>query len=77
MTQRKGSYRPQRFIAVLFSCKEERMKETEKQIPSFKKKLGNTTYTVKVHFEENSTETLVDKVKRLIVNDCMENQRKG
>ena len=53
------------------------MKETEKQIPSFKKKLGNTTYTVKVHFDENRTETLVDKVKRLIVNDCMENQRKG
>lgn len=41
------------------------MKETEKQIPSFKKKLGNTTYTVKVHFDENSTETLVDKVKSL------------
>lgn len=41
------------------------MKETEKQIPSFKKKLDNTTYTVKVHFDESSTETLVDKVKSL------------
>ena len=41
------------------------MKETEKQTPSFKKKLGNTTYTVKVHCDENSTETLVDKVKSL------------
>ncbi len=53
------------------------MTETEKYIPSFKKKLGNTTYTVKVHFDESSTETLADKVKRMIINDCMENQKKG
>ncbi|MBO5030439.1 MAG: transposon-encoded TnpW family protein [Lachnospiraceae bacterium] len=53
------------------------MTETEKHIPSFKKKLGNTTYTVKVHFDENSKETFEDRVKRLIVNDCIENQRKA
>ncbi|MBP3808689.1 MAG: transposon-encoded TnpW family protein [Eubacterium sp.] len=33
--------------------------------------LGRTKYIVNVHFDENSKETYADKVKRLIVNDCM------
>ena len=44
---------------------------------SFKQKLGNTTYNVTVHFNENSTETFEDKVKRLIINDCMEERKKA
>lgn len=44
---------------------------------SFKQKLGNTTYNVTVHFNENSTETFEDKVKRLIINACMEERKKA
>ena len=44
---------------------------------SFKRKLGNTTYNVTVHFNENSTETFEDKVKRLIINACMKERKKA
>ena len=39
--------------------------------PVLVKKIGNTTYNVVVHFSETSKETLEDKVKRLIQNDCV------
>lgn len=38
--------------------------------PMLVKKIGKTTYNVVVHFSETSKETLEDKVKRLILNDC-------
>ena len=34
------------------------------------KKIGKTTYHVKIHFSETSKETMSDKIKRLILNDC-------
>ena len=34
------------------------------------KKIGNTTYQVKIHFSTTSKETMSDKIKRLIINDC-------
>lgn len=52
------------------------MAENERKTPSFKKKLGNTTYTVKVHFSEDTEKTFKDKVQRLIVNDCMVERKK-
>ncbi|MFI3141777.1 MAG: transposon-encoded TnpW family protein [Clostridia bacterium] len=36
---------------------------------SFKKQLGNTTYTVGMHFSETSKETLEGKLQRLILNE--------
>ncbi len=33
------------------------------------KKIGKTTYRVKIHFSETSNETMSDKIKRLILND--------
>ena len=33
------------------------------------KKIGKTTYLVKIHFSETSKETMSDKIKRLILND--------
>ncbi|MGY3666027.1 MAG: transposon-encoded TnpW family protein [Roseburia sp. 1XD42-69] len=33
------------------------------------KKIGKTTYCVKIHFSETSKETMSDKIKRLILND--------
>ncbi len=34
------------------------------------KKIGRTTYKVTVHFSQTSTETIADKIKRLIQNDA-------
>ena len=37
--------------------------------PALVKKIGKTTYKVRVHFSNTSTETMSDKIKRLILND--------
>ncbi len=31
--------------------------------------IGNTTYKVNLHFSPTATETLLDKVKRMLIND--------
>lgn len=38
---------------------------------TFDMQLGRTKYIVNVHFDKNSKETYADKVKRLIITDCM------
>ena len=43
------------------------VKETPQ--PVMVKKIGKTTYRVKIHFSETSKETMSDKIKRLILND--------
>lgn len=40
------------------------------------KRVGNTTYKVKVVFNENSTETMEDKIIRIIRNDLLANEEK-
>ena len=42
----------------------------EMEQPAIVKKIGNTTYRVKIHFSTTSKETMSDKIKRLIMNDC-------
>ena len=42
----------------------------EMEQPAIVKKIGNTTYRVKIHFSTTSKETMSDKIKRLIINDC-------
>ncbi len=45
--------------------------------PSMVKKIGNITYRVWAHFSETSTETMEDKIKRLLqdeVRQMMENE---
>ncbi len=37
--------------------------------PVMIKKIGKTTYRVKIHFSETSKETMSDKIKCLILND--------
>ena len=44
---------------------------TQEKPQTFQKKIGNTTYTVKVHFDTEAEETFENKVKRLIINDCL------
>ena len=42
----------------------------EMEQPAIVKKIGNTTYQVKIHFSTTSKDTMSDKIKRLIMNDC-------
>lgn len=36
-----------------------------------RRKIGKTTFLVSLHFNENSTENVQDKLRRIIINDCM------
>ena len=37
--------------------------------PALVKKIGRTTYMVRVHFSKTSTETMSDKIKRMLKNE--------
>ena len=37
--------------------------------PALVKKIGKTTYKVRVHFSDTSTETMSDKIKRMLKNE--------
>lgn len=39
----------------------------------FRKMIGNTTYVVRMHFSETSKEKLEEKIKRLLLDDRMDN----
>ena len=52
-------------------------KATLQTPPALVKKIGKTTYQVRVHFSTTSTETMEDKIKRLLreeVRQAMENE---
>ena len=42
--------------------------------PALVKKIGKTTYKVRVHLSETANETMEDKILRLIRNDGLANQ---
>lgn len=50
--------------------------KNEQHTQSFKRKLGNTTYTVKVHFSKDTDKTFKDRVQKLIINECLEKNQK-
>ncbi len=37
--------------------------------PALVKKIGKMTYIVRIHFSETSTETMEDKIKRMLRNE--------
>ena len=41
----------------------------EEETPVFRQVIGRTTYEVALHFSQTSSETMADKVRRLILND--------
>ena len=45
----------------------EELKNTDKKGLSTKRKVGKTTYEVLVHFNENATETMQDKLTRIML----------
>ena len=62
--------------AMVCSCPfcmkgEKNMEEVKKvNTEHFKKKIGNTTYRVRVHFPQNTKRTFTDSVNTLIMNEC-------
>ncbi len=40
--------------------------------PALVKKIGKTTYKVRVHFSTTSTETMSDKIKRMLKNEVLQ-----
>ena len=40
--------------------------------PAMIKKIGKTTYKVHVHFSQTSTETMSDKIKRMLKNEIQQ-----
>ena len=40
-----------------------------KDAPALVKKIGRTTYIVRVHFSKTSKETMIDKIKRMLKNE--------
>ena len=45
--------------------------EQKQEIPKITKKVGGTTYEVLIHFSKTSTESMNDKILRLIQNDAV------
>lgn len=47
----------------------EELKNTDKKGSSTKRKIGKTTYEVAVYFNENATETMQDKLTRIMLRE--------
>ena len=45
------------------------LKNTDKKGSSTKRKIGKTTYEVVDHFNENATETMQDKLTRIMLRE--------
>lgn len=46
---------------------------TEKGFAYLTRRIGSTTYKVKVHFSDTGTETMADKIMRMIQNEALTN----
>lgn len=44
----------------------------ENDRPALVKKIGKTTYRVHIHFSTTSTETMSDKIKRMLKNEIQQ-----
>ena len=47
----------------------EELKNRDRKSISTKRKIGETTYEVVVHFNENATETMQDKLTRIMLRE--------
>lgn len=45
---------------------------TQEDTPALVKKIGKTTYRVRVHFSATSKETMSDKIKRMLRNEVQQ-----
>ncbi len=58
---------------VLFKNTKRRTQYMNKDYIFMSKRIGTTTYKVKVYFNNNSTETMEDKIFRVILNHPLAN----
>lgn len=49
-------------------------KKVSSGMPVMKKKIGSVTYIVKTRFKETASETMEDKIKRMIQNEIRNEQ---
>ena len=49
-------------------------KKTSSGMPVVKKKIGSVTYIVKARFKETASETMEEKIKRMIQNEIRNGQ---
>ena len=52
-----------------FSKMEDDMKQQDHNTPSIIRKIGKTTYIANAYFNENATESIDDKIKRMLRKD--------
>ena len=63
------------YIIVLHAPQAQERKVTISTITpglTFSRRMGSTNYKVKVHFDPNATDTMEDKIMRMIRNECLE-----
>ncbi len=48
---------------------------TGRLAPCLEKKIGKTTYLVELHFSETSTQSVEDKLKRVILHDLQHEKK--
>ena len=48
----------------------EKMMNTKTEKNIFKKKIGQTVYVVRYHFNEDATETMQEKINRMLVTEA-------
>ena len=52
------------------------MEEVKKMnTENFKKRIGNTTYRVRVHYPQNTKRTFADGVNTLFMNECISSKK--
>ncbi len=62
-------------IIVIYAPQAQERKVTISTITpglTFSRRMGSTNYKVKVHFDPNATDTMEDKIMRMIRNECLE-----
>jgi len=62
----RGAHAPER---IDYMNTEKSNTPTKAEQPDFVKRIGKTTYRVKVHFNPNSRETMSDKIIRMLRNE--------
>lgn len=61
----------QHYTRVAAITQEREVRLTEKGFAYLTRRIGSTTYKVKVHFSDTGTETISDKIVRLIENEAL------
>lgn len=63
----------QHYTGVAATAQEREEQLTEKGFAYLTRRIGSTTYKVKVHFSDTGTETMDDKIMRMIQNEALTN----